>query len=142
VPIADFHRLPGDRPDRDTTLGPAELVVGVELPPSAFATHSWYLKVRDRRSYAFALVSVAAGLEIVDGIVRCAAVAVGGVAAKPWRVPAAENVLADRSPGEAAFRQAARLVMAGAEPLAGNAFKIDLGKHAVVAALTRAAGLP
>lgn len=142
IPIAEFHRLPGAHPERDRTLGPAELITAIELPTSRFAEHSWYLKVRDRHSYAFALVSVAAGLEVVDGIVQAAALAVGGVAAKPWRVPDAEDALVGRAPDEAAFRRAARLVMAGAEPMSHNAFKVDLGKHAVVAALTRAASLP
>lgn len=142
IPIADFHRLPGAHPERDTTLLPAELILAVELPPSTYAAHSWYLKVRDRHSYAFALVSVAAGLEVVDGIVRSAGLAVGGVAAKPWRITEAEDTVIGKAPAEAAFRRAARLVMAGAEPLPQNGFKVDLAKHAVVTALTRAAGLP
>ena len=93
LPIADFHRLPGDTPERDTNLAPGELIVAVELPPSPFAARSHYLKVRDRASYAFALVSVAAALDLRDGVVRDAALALGGVAHRPWRVAEAENAL-------------------------------------------------
>ena len=141
IPINDFFRLPGDEPERDNILHPHELIVGIELPPSPFAEHSWYLKVRDRHSYAFALVSVAAGLHIVDGTIRAAAIAMGGVAAMPWRVAEAENSLIGRQPDGAAFRRAARLAMAGAEPLSQNRFKVDLGMHSVVRALTIAAGV-
>jgi xanthine dehydrogenase YagS FAD-binding subunit len=136
VPVADFFRLPGDQPERDNTLRPSELIVGIELPPSPYAEHSWYLKVRDRHSYAFALVSVAAGLRIVDGTIRAAAIGMGGVAATPWRVPAAEDSLLGEQPTQAAFRQAARLAMTGAQPLSQNGFKVDLGMHSVVRALT------
>jgi xanthine dehydrogenase YagS FAD-binding subunit len=140
IPIAEFFRLPGDEPERDNTLHPAELIVGIELPPSPFAEHSWYLKVRDRHSYAFALVSVAAGLHIVDGRIQAAAVGMGGVAAMPWRVAAAEASLLGQQPTEEVFRQAARLAMAGAQPLSQNGFKVDLGMHSVVRALTTARG--
>lgn len=136
--IHDFHRLPGDRPHDDTTLEAAELIVAVELPRSPYAEHSWYLKVRDRHSYAFALVSVAVGLDLADGVVSSAAIALGGVAAKPWRCGAAEAALAGATPASTTFRTAAHLALAGAAPLAGNAFKVDLGKHAVVRALTLA----
>ena len=132
--------MPGDEPEHDNTLHPAELIVGVELPPSPFAEHSWYLKVRDRHSYAFALVSVAAGLHIVDGTIHAAAIGMGGVAATPWRVAAAEDSLLGQQPTQAAFRRAARLAMAGAEPLSQNGFKVDLGMHSVVRALTTASG--
>ena len=135
VPIAEFFRLPGDEPQRDNTLRPAELITGIELPPSPFAEHSWYLKVRDRHSYAFALVSVAAGLHVEAGTIRGAAVALGGVAAKPWRVAEAEDSLIGKAPSDDVFRAAARLVMAGAQPLSQNAFKVDLGLHSVVRAL-------
>ena len=138
VPIAEFFRLPGDEPERDNTLHPNELIVGIELPPSPYAEHSWYLKVRDRHSYAFALVSVAAGLRIVEGTIRAAAIGMGGVAAMPWRVAEAEASLVGQQPTEAAFRQAARLAMAGAQPLSQNGFKVDLGMHSVVRALTMA----
>ena len=138
VPIAEFFRLPGDQPERDHTLNPDELIVGIDLPPSPYAEHSWYLKVRDRHSYAFALVSVAAGLRIVDGTIRAAALGMGGVAAMPWRVDEAEDTLLGQWPTEAVFRQAARLAMAGAQPLSQNGFKVDLGMHSVVRALTMA----
>ena len=138
VAIAEFFRLPGAEPHRDNTLRPAELITGIELPPSPFAEHSWYLKVRDRHSYAFALVSVAAGLSIRDGVITAAAMALGGVAAKPWRVPEAYAGLVGRPPTEAVFREAAERMMAGAAPLTQNAYKVDLGRHAVVRALTRA----
>ncbi|MGH3639255.1 MAG: FAD binding domain-containing protein [Mycobacterium sp.] len=139
VPIGDFFRLPGAEPHRDNTLRSAELIVGIELPPSSFAEHSWYLKVRDRQSYAFALVSVAAGLSIEDGTIRAAAVALGGVAATPWRVTDAEAGLIGMPPDEDTFRRAAERIMVGAEPLSQNGFKVDLGRHSVVRALSRAA---
>lgn len=136
VPIVDFFRLPGNEPERDNSLHPSELIVGIELPPSPYAEHSWYLKVRDRHSYAFALVSVAAGLRIVDGAIRAAAIGMGGVAAMPWRVSEAEDSLLGEQPTEESFRVAARLAMAGAQPLSQNGFKVDLGMHSVVRALT------
>ena len=140
IGIADFFRLPGDEPERDNTLRAAELIVGIELPPSPFAEHSWYLKVRDRHSYAFALVSVAAGLQIDDGVISSAAIALGGVAAMPWRVAEAEAGLVGQPPTEHAFRRAAERVMMGAKPLSQNGFKVDLGRHGVVRALSKAAG--
>jgi xanthine dehydrogenase YagS FAD-binding subunit len=139
IPIAEFFRLPGDEPQRDNTLRPAELIVGIELPPSTFAGNSWYLKVRDRHSYAFALVSVAAGLHIVGGTIRAAAVALGGVAAMPWRVADAEAALIGQPPTPTVFRRVADLLLAGAEPLSQNGFKVDLGRHSVVRALSTAA---
>ncbi|MET0455225.1 MAG: xanthine dehydrogenase family protein subunit M [Mycobacterium sp.] len=138
VPIGEFFRLPGDEPERDNTLRPAELVVGIELPPSPFAKHSWYLKVRDRHSYAFALVSVAAGLRIDDGTIHAAGIAMGGVAATPWRVGAAERSLIGAPPTTETFRRAAEIAMSGAEPLSQNGFKVELGKHSVVRALAMA----
>lgn len=139
VPLAEFFRLPGAEPERDNTLRPDELIVGIELPPSPYAEHYWYLKVRDRHSYAFALVSVAAGLRIVDGTIEAAGIAMGGVASMPWRVADAEASLIGQPPTEAAFRQAALLAMAGAQPLSQNGFKVDLGLHGVVRALMMAA---
>ncbi|MCX2712551.1 FAD binding domain-containing protein [Mycolicibacterium sp. J2] len=141
VALADFFALPGDRPDRDNTMAPGELITAIELPPTRYADASWYLKVRDRHSYAFALVSVAAGVQLVDGVIASAAIALGGVAARPWRVPAAEAALRGEQPGTAVFRRAADLLMAGAQPLSQNAFKVDLGKHSVVRALKRACGV-
>jgi xanthine dehydrogenase YagS FAD-binding subunit len=138
VPIAQFFRLPGDDPERDNTLHPYELIVGIELPPSPYAESSWYLKVRDRHSYAFALVSVAAGLRIDGGRIRAAAIGMGGVAAMPWRVAEAEIGLLGQQPTQETFRKAARLAMAGARPLSQNGFKVELGMHSVVRALTMA----
>ncbi|GAS95058.1 FAD-binding molybdopterin dehydrogenase [Mycolicibacterium canariasense] len=141
LPIAEFFALPGDRPDRDNTKAADELITAIELPPTPFADASWYLKVRDRHSYAFALVSVAAGVQLKDGVIASAAIALGGVAAKPWRSPEAEAVLRGERPATAVFRHAAELLMAGAEPLSQNAFKVDLGKHSVVRALQHACGV-
>lgn len=136
--IDEFYS--GARPDRDTTVAPEELIVAIELPPTSFAEHSWYLKVRDRHSYAFALVSVAAGIALTDGVITSAAIALGGVAHKPWRVTAAEAELVGQRPGTAVFRRAAERAMTGATALSQNGFKIDLGKNSVVRALNRACG--
>ncbi|NVN53903.1 xanthine dehydrogenase family protein subunit M [Mycolicibacterium hippocampi] len=138
IPMGEFLVLPGLTPDRDNALRPAELITGVVLPRSSFARHSWYLKVRDRHSYAFALVSVAAGVHLHDGIISSAAISAGGVAAKPWRVTAAEDALTGRSPDTETFRAAARLFTADAVPLSQNGFKVDLVMHSVVRALERA----
>ncbi len=139
IAIADFYTLPEDTPERDTILAPAELITGMELPPSAFGRSSWYLKVRDRHSYAFALVSAAVGLRIIDGVIGDTAIALGGVAAKPWRVREAEETLIGAPPTAAGYRRAAEVLMAGAEPLSDNGFKVTLGHNTVVRALTVAA---
>jgi xanthine dehydrogenase YagS FAD-binding subunit len=139
IPMRDFFVLPGAHPERDNVVGAAELITGVELPPSPYGAHSWYLKVRDRHSYAFALVSVAAGVELRDGVVRSAAVALGGVAARPWRVAAAEAQLLGREPSRDAFRAAAAVLLDGAIPLRQNGFKVTLAANSVVRALTLAA---
>lgn len=139
IPIGDFFVLPGDTPHIDNSLRSGELILGVELPPSTFADHSWYLKVRDRHSYAFALVSVAAGLTIEDDVITSAALALGGVAAMPWRLRDAEAALVGRRPDEQSFHAAAVLAMEGAQPLRQNEFKVDLGRRSVVRALNRAA---
>lgn len=138
IPIVDFYTLPGDNPHLETLLRPAELIVAVELPPSPFAAHSWYLKLRDRHSYAFALVSAAVGLTLTDGVVSSAAVALGGVGSRPWRVPAGEAVLVGRRPDDSVLWDAARQTMSGARPLSQNAFKVQLGRSAVHRALARA----
>ena len=142
IPLDEFFRLPGDTPEIDNVLAPAELIVGIELPPSAFSGFSWYLKMRDRHSYAFALVAVAAGLEIENGVVRRAGIALGGVAPTPWRVRAAEESLVGKVPSPEAFHVAAELALAGAEPLSQNGFKVDLGKHSVVRTLRLASTGP
>jgi xanthine dehydrogenase YagS FAD-binding subunit len=139
IAFRDFHLLPGDTPQIETSLKPDELITAVELPPSKFAKNSFYLKVRDRQSYAFALVSVAAGLELNARTIKSAGLALGGVAPKPWRSIEAEKSLAGATPGTEAFRRAADLAVAGAKPYEHNAFKIELAKQSIVRALTLAA---
>ena len=142
IAFADFHRLPGDRPDRDTTLAPGELITSVDLPAAPLFRHTAYLKIRDRRSYAFALVSVAAALDLeADGrTVKAARIALGGVAHKPWRLPEAEALLAGSAVGEEAFGRAADVLLAGARGQGDNDFKIPLARRTVVRALLQAAG--
>lgn len=139
IPIAEFHRLPGKTPQIDTTLRRDELITGVELPPPIFAKNSWYLKVRDRQSYAFALVSVAAGLEMNGGTIKSAALALGGVAHKPWQSREAERALAGQTPGPDVFRKAAEITLTGAKGYKDNAFKFELAKQSIVRSLTLAA---
>jgi len=139
IAFEDFHLLPGDTPHIETSLKPGELITAVELPAPKYAKNSWYLKVRDRQSYAFALVSVAAGLELDGGKIKSAGLALGGVAHKPWRSLEAEKSLTGAAPNAEAFRKAADLALAGAKPQKDNAFKIELAKQSVVHALTLAA---
>jgi xanthine dehydrogenase YagS FAD-binding subunit len=139
IALGEFHRLPGDTPQRDTNLDADELVTSIELPPQGFATNYTYLKIRDRLSYAFALVSVAVGLELEGGAIKEARFALGGVAHKPWRDPRAEAALRGRAPGEATFAQAADLVLGEAKGFGHNTFKIDLARRAIVRALSQAA---
>jgi len=142
IPIADFHRLPGATPQRDTNLEPGELITSIDLPEMPFAARSHYLKVRDRNSYAFALVSVAAVLDLdTNGAIRQARIALGGVAPKPWRVPAAEQALVGQQPGDAAWRAAADEVLRGAQPQRHNAFKVELARRSIASALGAAAAL-
>lgn len=141
VPLTDFHVLPGATPQVETVLQPGELITGVELPPPSGAmVRSDYRKVRDRSSYAFALVSVAGGLALAEGRVREARIALGGVAAKPWRARRAEAALIGLAPNPDAFRAAIREELAEARPLSGNAFKIGLVERTVVAVLATLAG--
>jgi len=140
IAMADFHRLPGDAPERDHTLAADELITAVELPPSPFAAHAAYIKVRDRRSYAFALVSAACALDIAQGKIRSARIALGGVAHKPWRRPEAEALLAGQAPAASAFEAAAAVLLEGARALEQNGFKVELARRTVVRALLRAAG--
>ncbi|NGM18703.1 xanthine dehydrogenase family protein subunit M [Roseomonas stagni] len=145
IPLRDFHRLPGSTPDRETDLAPGELIVALRLPGEAagFAPHSRYVKLRERTSYAFAVVSAAAGLRIEDGRIAAARLALGGVAAKPWRATAAEAALVGAAPGADAFRAAAGLALAEAKPSGDNAFKIELARRIAVRALIlAAAGTP
>ncbi len=140
IPFAEFHRLPGDTPQRDTTLEHGELIESIDLPASNFGSKSYYLKVRDRASYAFALVSVAAALEMSGDAIRRARVALGGVAHKPWRASAAERALVGQPATEASFLAAADAEMRAAKPLTQNGYKVELGKRAIVRALLRASG--
>src|SRR6266581_4802834 len=135
IPLTNFHRLPGDEPQRDTMLEHGELITAVDLPPLAFATHSHYRKVRDRASYAFALVSVAAAIDVADGIVGDSRIAFGGVAHVPWRARKAEAILRGAAATEEAFQQAAAAELADAQPLCGNAFKVPLARNVLVRTL-------
>jgi xanthine dehydrogenase YagS FAD-binding subunit len=135
IPLLDLHRLPGDAPERDTVLAHGELITAVDLPPLAFAARSRYRKVRDRASYAFALVSVAAALDVADGVVRDVRLALGGVAHKPWRAGKAEAALRGAPATEAQFRRAAEAELADAAPLPGNAFKVPLARNLIVRTL-------
>ncbi len=139
IPIADFHRLPGDRPEIDTTLKGDELIVSVDLPDEDLSKNFTYLKLRDRASYAFALVSVAVSLRLEDGRIAVARVALGSVAAKPWRNIEAERALVGQAPGHEAFARFADTILAEAKAQTQNAFKIPLAKRAIVRALRQAA---
>ena len=141
IPIGELHRLPGGTPEKDTNLQHGELIVAIELPQSNFANHSYYLKVRDRASYAFALVAVAAALELEGGTIRQARVVLGSVAHKPWRSPEAEAALAGKPASEESFRMAAEAALRGARPLAHNAYKVELAQRAITRALMRASKL-
>jgi xanthine dehydrogenase YagS FAD-binding subunit len=145
VALETLHRLPGDTPERETELEPGDLIVALRLPAEArgFAAHARYLKVRERTSFAFAVVSAAAALRIEQGTIWDARLALGGVAPKPWRARAAEKVLAGQPPGPAVFRRAAEAALADAKPSGDNAFKIELARRILVRALTlAAAGTP
>jgi xanthine dehydrogenase YagS FAD-binding subunit len=145
VAVEALHRLPGDTPERDSGLEPGDLIVALRLPAEAttFSAHARYLKVRERTSYAFAVVSAAAALRIEHGTIRQARLALGGVAARPWRARPAEEMLAGCRPEPAAFRRAAEAALAEAKPSGGNRFKIELARRILVRALTLAvAGTP
>jgi xanthine dehydrogenase YagS FAD-binding subunit len=139
IAFPDFHRLPGDTPQRDTNLEPNEIITAIELPPKGFGANYSYLKIRDRLSYAFALVSVAAALELDGDTIREARLALGGVAHKPWRVTAAEAALRGQRADAGAFAQAADLVLRGAKGYGHNSFKIGLARRAIVRTLSQAA---
>jgi xanthine dehydrogenase YagS FAD-binding subunit len=139
IAFSDFHRLPGDTPQLDTNLLPNEIVTAVELPAEGFAKNYSYLKIRDRLSYAFALVSVAAALELEGGTIRQARLALGGVAHKPWRDPAAEGALRGQPANQATFTHAADLLLRDAKGFAHNAFKIELARRSIVRTLRQAA---
>lgn len=139
IAFADYHRLPGDAPQRDNTLAPGELVTAIDLPAGDFSGHYTYLKLRDRLSYAFALVSVAVQLRLDGGLIADARVALGGVAHKPWRVPTAEALLNGAAPSDTLFRQVAERIIEGAVGQGANDFKIELARRAIARALRQAA---
>lgn len=141
IPFADYHRLPGDAPQCDNTLRLGEIVVSIVLPPDAAShgVHHSYLKLRDRLSYAFALVSVATALTMEGGTISSARIALGGVAHKPWRRQEAETALAGRAADEHSFAAAADLLLEGAQGREHNAFKVELARRAVIRALSQAA---
>lgn len=139
IEFADFHRLPEDAPQRDNQLADDELVTCIELPPPGFIAHHRYLKIRDRASYAFALVSVAAGLELDGDIIREARLALGGVAHKPWRDKSVEASLAGKPVSHETFTAAADLLLRDAQPLSHNAFKVKLAHRVIMRALSDAA---
>jgi xanthine dehydrogenase YagS FAD-binding subunit len=141
VAIGDFHRLPEDRPQDDATIQPGELITAVTLPPPKFSQHSHYLKVRDRASYAFALVSVAAGVEMDGDTVRDARIVLGGVAHKPWRAQDAESALRGQPLTDEVFKRVGAAAVAGAKGYEHNAFKIELAQRAVARALKIAGGM-
>jgi xanthine dehydrogenase YagS FAD-binding subunit len=135
IPLTEFHRLPGAEPQRDTVLGHGELIIAVDLPNLPFACHSTYRKVRDRASYAFALVSVAAALDVRDGEIRELRIALGGVAHKPWRATRAEAMLRGAAPTVEHFRRAADAELGDARPLRGNAFKVPMVRNTLITVL-------
>jgi xanthine dehydrogenase YagS FAD-binding subunit len=139
IAFADFHRLPGDTPQRDTNLNADEMITSIELPPRGFAANYTYLKIRDRLSYAFALMSVAVGLELDGDTIMEARFALGGVAHKPWRNPQAEAALRGRAVNEATFLQGADLVVRDAKGFGHNTFKVDLARRAIARAVSQAA---
>jgi xanthine dehydrogenase YagS FAD-binding subunit len=139
IAFEDFHRLPGNTPQLDTNLHPNEIVTAITLPAQGFGKNYSYLKIRDRLSYAFALVSVAAALELEGDTIREARLALGGVAHKPWRDTAAEAALRGQAANQATFRHAADLLLRDAKGYAHNAFKIDLARRAIMRTLAQAA---
>jgi xanthine dehydrogenase YagS FAD-binding subunit len=142
IPVGELHRLPGDKPQRDTTLEHAELITAVDLPPLGFSSSSRYRKVRERASYAFALVSVAAALEVRDGVVHDVRIALGGVAHKPWRARKAEDALRGRPAAEESFRAAAEAELADAVPLRQNSYKVPLAGNVITRTLLDLTGAP
>jgi xanthine dehydrogenase YagS FAD-binding subunit len=136
VPMPGLHRLPGDEPERDTVLEHGELIVAVDLPPLALARRSMYRKVRDRASYAFAVVSIAAALDVQDGVIADARIALGGLAHVPWRATRAEAALRGAPAVAYAFAAAADAELEQAEPLRDNAFKVPLARNLMTATLT------
>jgi xanthine dehydrogenase YagS FAD-binding subunit len=141
IPMADFHRLPGTHPELDTTLDKKEIITGIVIPDNNFAKHTTYLKVRDRTSYAFALISVAVALELEGTTIKDIRLAMGGVAHKPWRLTAAEQMLKGKEASVANFKLAAELAMRGAKAYEHNAFKLKLAPNTMIQALKTASGI-
>ncbi|MDB5112866.1 MAG: FAD-binding molybdopterin dehydrogenase [Mucilaginibacter sp.] len=141
IKFADFHRLPGDHPELDNTLQKGELITAVDIPASPFNKNVYYLKIRDRTSYAFALVSAAAALHIENNTIKGVRLAMGGVAHKPWRLTAAETFLTGKPVNEDNFKQAAQIAMQGAKAYEYNKFKLKLAPNAVIQALKMASGI-
>jgi xanthine dehydrogenase YagS FAD-binding subunit len=141
IPFADFHRLPGDMPEKDNNLQKGELITGITIPNNNFAAHSYYLKIRDRASYAFALVSVAAALDIKGNTIQEARLAMGGVAHKPWRLTESEKALKGQPATEASFQKAAEIAMKNAKGYGFNNFKLKMAPNAIVEALRSASGI-
>ncbi|MDZ4796064.1 MAG: xanthine dehydrogenase family protein subunit M [Bacteroidota bacterium] len=139
ISFIDFHRLPGDTPEVDTNLQAGELITSIHIPANRF-NKVYYLKVRDRLSYAFALVSVAVALEVSDGVIKSASVAMGAVAHKPWRLTAMEKYLIGKTTAAEVFKEAAAIALTGAKTYQHNEFKVKLGKSAIVEALMKATG--
>ena len=137
IPFGEFHRLPGDTPELDNNLKPGELITAIHIPVNTFNSN-YYLKIRDRASYAFALVSVAVAMEVKNNVISSARIAMGGVAHKPWRLTEVENFLLGKSLSAEVFNTAADLAMNGAKTYKYNAFKVKLGRAAIVEALTKA----
>lgn len=141
IAFTEFHRLPGDHPEKDNNLQKNELITAIEIPDNALSKHAYYLKVRDRASYAFALVSVAAALNIENNRIKEARLAMGGVAHKPWRLSEAEKSLLGKPATEETFKQAAQIAMQGAKAFKYNSFKLKLGPNTIVEALKHASGI-
>ncbi|WP_425995088.1 FAD binding domain-containing protein [Afipia sp. DC4300-2b1] len=139
IPMAEFHRLPEDKPEQDTNLQPNEMITAIELPPAPFTRNYTYIKIRDRMSYAFALVSVAAALELEGGVIKEARLALGGVAHKPWRDKTAEDALKEQKPEQANFVRVADVLLRDAKPQKDNGFKVELARRVIARALTQAA---
>jgi xanthine dehydrogenase YagS FAD-binding subunit len=135
IPLKDFYVLPQDRPDIENVLKPGDLVTHVALPPRPAGERAFYLKLRDRASYEFALVSAAVAVTLAQGKIASARLALGGVGTRPWRVPEAEQVLVGQAPSEAAFRSAAEICLRGAQPQSQNGFKVELAKRCIIHAL-------
>jgi xanthine dehydrogenase YagS FAD-binding subunit len=141
IPFGEFHTLPGDHPEIESALEPGELVSHIELPASPFAAHAHYVKVRDRAAFAFALASAAVGLDVADGKIRAARIALGGVATRPWRAAEAEQALIGQAPNRASFERAAAAAIVDPKPRRDNAFKVALAKRTIVRALELAWGM-